>query len=154
MYYNNILVQYIIWSWGCIVFLGWCSGFLKRGKSLVLWWNILWARLPLREADPFQNGWIFGKSSKGGGGSFSIQKFMLQILGTLNKAFWAWNLYKRVISDYVFSTIVLILTDTIWPMPPCINATISIIKICIIIFQKWGGSQRLFGIFPKIHPFW
>ena len=29
---------------------------------------------------------IFRKSSKGGG-SFSIQKFMLQILGTLNRAF-------------------------------------------------------------------
>ena len=42
----------------------------------------------------------FRKSSKGGGGSFSIQKFMLQILGTINKAFWAWNWYKRVVSGF------------------------------------------------------
>ena len=28
-------------------------------------------------------------------------------------------------------------------------------KICNIIVRKWGrGGQRLFGIFPKIHPFW
>ena len=59
MYYNNILVQYIIWSWGCIVFLGWCSGFLKRGKSLVLWWNILWARLPLIPRSALSGGQTF-----------------------------------------------------------------------------------------------
>ena len=37
------------------------------------------------------------KSSKGGEeeGSFSIQKFMLQILVTLNRAFWSWNWYKK-----------------------------------------------------------
>ena len=34
------------------------------------------------------------------GGSFSIQKFMLQILRTLNGAFWAWNWYKIVISEF------------------------------------------------------
>ena len=34
-------------------------------------------------------------------------------------------------------------------MPPCRNATISIIKKFSIIFQKWGGGgQRPFGIFP------
>ena len=42
----------------------------------------------------------FWKSSKGEGESFSIQKFMLQILGTLNRAFWAWNWSKRVISGF------------------------------------------------------
>ena len=30
-----------------------------------------------------------------GRGSFSIQKFILQILGTLNRAFSAWNWYKK-----------------------------------------------------------
>ena len=42
----------------------------------------------LREGSGYQIGWIVGKVSKGGG-SFSIRKFMLQILGTLNRAFWA-----------------------------------------------------------------
>ena len=37
-----------------------------------------WYEPQLREADPFQNGWFFGKVPKGGV-SFSIQKFMLQI---------------------------------------------------------------------------
>ena len=27
-------------------------------------------------------------------------------------------------------------------MPPCVNATISIKKICNIIFQKWGGGVK------------
>ena len=27
-------------------------------------------------------------------------------------------------------------------------------KNCNMIFRKWGGDQRPFGIFPKIHPFW
>ena len=39
----------------------------------------------------------FWKSLKRGGGSFSIQKFILQILGTLKRAFWSWNWYKIVI---------------------------------------------------------
>ena len=25
---------------------------------------------------------------------------------------------------------------------------------CNMIFRKWGGGQRPFGTFPKIHPFW
>ena len=36
----------------------------------------------------------FSEKFQRGGGGFSIQKFMLQILGTLNRAFWAWNWYK------------------------------------------------------------
>ena len=28
------------------------------------------------------------------------------------------------------------------------------LKICYIIFRKWGRSQRPFGAFPKIHQFW
>ena len=46
----------------------------------------------VREGARYQIEWIFGKVPKGEGGgkSFSIQKFMLQILGTLNRAFWAW----------------------------------------------------------------
>ena len=36
---------------------------------------------------PLPNRMNFLKSVKGGGGSFSIQKFMLQILGPLNRAF-------------------------------------------------------------------
>jgi len=40
-------------------------------------------KLNLREGWLFLIGWIFGKVP------FSIQKFMLQILGTLNRAFGA-----------------------------------------------------------------
>ena len=36
----------------------------------------------------------------GRGGSFSIQKYLLQILGTLNRALWAWN-WKEYF-DFVF----------------------------------------------------
>ena len=43
--------------------------------------------------------WYFRYIGKGGG-SFSIEKFMFQILGTLNRALWAWNWYKRVISGF------------------------------------------------------
>ena len=45
----------------------------------------------LREESRYQIVWIFGKVPKGERGSFSIQKSILQILGTLNRAFWAWN---------------------------------------------------------------
>ena len=62
---------------------------LKHRKFLLL------PKLNLREGSRYQIRWIFGKVPKGGGGSFSIQKFMLQILGTLNRAFWAWNWYKK-----------------------------------------------------------
>ena len=44
---------------------------------------------------------ILEKFQRGrGGGSFSIQKIMLKILGTSNKAFWAWNWYKRANSGF------------------------------------------------------
>ena len=49
----------------------------------------------LWEGPGFQIGWIFRKVSRGG--SFSIQKFLLQILGTLISAFWPWNWHKIVI---------------------------------------------------------
>ena len=40
---------------------------------------------PLRDGWPYQNGWIFGKIPKrGGGGSFPIQKFILQIFAIIN----------------------------------------------------------------------
>ena len=49
-------------------------------------------RQTLREGGRYQLGWIFRKVPKGGMGLFSIQKFMLQILGALNMAFLeAWD---------------------------------------------------------------
>ena len=46
---------------------------------------------------------IFWKNTKeGGGGSLSIQKFILQIFGTLNRAFGSWNCRKFQGSGYVF----------------------------------------------------
>ena len=43
----------------------------------------------IKEGFGNQIGWIFGKVLKGGRGSFSIKIFMLQILGTLHRAFWS-----------------------------------------------------------------
>ena len=34
------------------------------------------------------------------GGHFQSRKFILQILGTLNRVIWAWNWYKRAISGF------------------------------------------------------
>ena len=42
----------------------------------------------------------FSEKRQRGGGSFSIQKFILQILGTLISTFWSWNWYKIVISGF------------------------------------------------------
>ena len=56
--------------------------------------------LLIREGGRYQIRWIFEKVPKRGRWSFSIQKSMLQILGTLNRAFWAWNWYKRVTSGF------------------------------------------------------
>ena len=71
-------------------------------------WNL--CLCPSKGRVRLSNRTNFRKSAKGGVGSFSIQKFILQILGTLNRFFWAWNWYKRVISGLrvgFFSTIVL-----------------------------------------------
>ena len=46
--------------------------------------------MTLREACPYQNGWIFGKVPKGGR-SFPIQKFLLQILDFWTGFFWHKN---------------------------------------------------------------
>ena len=127
----------------------------------------------------------FGKVPRGavgGGGGFSIQKIMLQILGTLNRAFWAWNWYKRVISGFrvcFFNNCFQKNQNKthfeegpqngphIWKScacichylalaPPCIYSTISIIKKLQHNFSKMsgGGGRGSFGIFPKIHPIW
>ena len=109
----------------------------------------------LREGSCYQIGRVFGKVPKGGE-SFSIQKIMLQILGTLNRAFCAWNWCKK--SEFrvqgMFLTIVSRKVKTrhtlkkvcacisyyLALIPPCIYSTTSIIKICNIIFWKWGGG--------------
>ena len=59
-------------------------------------YDVFIKKIPLiRDRSHYQIGWIFGKAPKGGRGPFSIQKFILQILGTLNRPFWAWNWYKN-----------------------------------------------------------
>ena len=106
----------------------------------------------------------FSEKFQGGGGAVIFNpKFMLQILRTLNRAFWAWNCYKRVTSGSRVCFFQQLSTPTPHPskwslsleimrncscisyylafIPPYIYATISIIKNCNIIF-------------PKIHPIW
>ena len=52
----------------------------------------------LREESGYQIGWFFGKVPKGEGGSFSIKKIILQILGTLKRAFWSENCnWKKIV---------------------------------------------------------
>ena len=57
--------------------------------------------LSLRDAFPFQNGWIFGKVPKGGGVIFN-PKIYIAKFGPLSRAIWPWNWYKGVFSGYVF----------------------------------------------------
>ena len=111
----------------------------------------------LREGSGLQIGWIFGKKPKVGG-SFSIQKFILHILGAFNSAFWAWNWFKRVISGFRVSFFNNCIeknqnqthfgegtSESLYYLaliPIGIYATISIQKICNIIFRKWGGGSK------------
>ena len=48
-------------------------------------------QLQLNIKSSLQLVFIILEKCKGGWGSFSIQKYILQILGTLKRAFWAWN---------------------------------------------------------------
>ena len=116
---------------------------------------------------PLPNRMNFWKSSRGAG-SFSIQKFMLQILETLNRTFLSWIWYQIVISEFqgfmFFSTIVLRKIKTrhtlkkacacisyyLALIPPCKYATISIKKFATYFFQKWGlGIKGRLEFFQK-----
>ena len=76
----------------------------------------------------------FWKSAKGGGGGVIFNpKIYIADFGNFKQGFLSMKLIKRiVISGFrvCFSTIVLMLThiNSIWLMPPCINAIISIKK--------------------------
>ena len=59
----------------------------------------------LRDAFPFQNGWIFGKVPKGGGMVIFNPKIYIAKFGPLSRAIWPWNWYKGVFSGYVFQQI-------------------------------------------------
>ena len=55
----------------------------------------------VRDLPSLLHGWFATLGQQDALGLFiSIQKFILQILGTLNRAFWAWNWYKRLISGF------------------------------------------------------
>ena len=93
---------------------------LKHRKFLLL------PKLNLREGFRYQIGWIFGKVPKGGGVIFN-PKLYIADFGKFKQGFLSMKLKKRrVISGFrvcFFQQLYwykLILTDTIWPMPPCI----------------------------------
>ena len=108
--------------------------------------------IKLRDAWHIQNGWLNGG---GGGGVIFNPKNYIADFGPLNRAFWAWNLYKKSkfrVQGMFFSTIVLRKIKTrhtlkkayacisycLALIPPCIYATISIIKKnCLEFFQKF-----------------
>ena len=70
---------------------------------------------------------IFQKISRGG--HFQA-KIYIADFGPLNRTFWAWNWYKTF------------------------NCFAANKKKWDMIFRRGGGSQRPFGTFPKIYPFW
>ena len=62
----------------------------KKFNKLPHAWNTCMNHLGKGGADKLDE--FLEKFQRAGGrAAFSIQKFMLQILGTLNRAFWAWN---------------------------------------------------------------
>ena len=71
--------------------------------------NILTTKICKREGSGSQIGWIFRKSAKGGEVIFD-PKIYIADFGNLNRAFWSWNWYKIVISEfrYVFKALVVI----------------------------------------------
>ena len=111
------------------------------------------------------------KSSKGGGVIFN-PKIYIADFGPLNRAFSAWKWYKMVFLGYVFNqfngnTMLNCCTTCIsWEIgsyntqqSPHIKWTYALLlqfcrEIRNMIFRKWGGGQRPFRTFPKIHPFW
>ena len=90
--------------------------------------------LLLRDGSRYQIGWIF--SSKGRGGSHFQSKNLYCRFWELNRAFWAWNWHKRVISWF---------------------------RVCFSQQLYWEKSKHAlkkallnppFGAFLKINLFW
>ena len=50
------------------------------------------SKLRVREGSCYQSGWIFGKVPKGGGVIFNLKNYVADFG---NRAFWAWNWYKK-----------------------------------------------------------
>ena len=119
----------------------------------------------------------FSEKCQRGVWAFSIQKFMLQIMGTLieqgfsikklltNSNFRVKGMFFQQFSErfqtavdphpapqngpYLWKSCACILYY-LAIIPPRIYATIFIIKICNKIFRKWGGGDRRpFGIFSE-----
>ena len=80
----------------------------------------------------------FLEKGQRGEGSFSIQKFILQILGTLNRAVWLWNWYKIIISG---------LRVCMFKLSYCITI-VSRLDICPSVTVMTGGLVK----FCKFHP--
>ena len=109
----------------------------------------------------------FWKSSKRGGGSFPIQKFLLQILDFWTGFFWHKNDTKGVFSGYVSKNLQHNFPKMRRGGGQSRLGTFQKYTTCMVfkavqLFKKsatWfseneGGGQRPFGTFPKIHPFW
>ena len=89
----------------------------------------------------------FWKSAKGGGGSFSIQKFIFQILGTLNRVFFSMKLIQKInfgVQGMFFQQLYCITLisgnlvhafHTIWPF-------------CLLAYMQPYPLQKI-AIFPK-----
>ena len=71
----------------------------------------VYLKAPLRDAFPFQNGWIFGKVPKGGGGHFQSKNLYCKIW-TFKQGYLTMKLIQRGLFRLCFSTIVLIKIKT------------------------------------------
>ena len=114
------------------------NSFFTRGSG-----NLTKGRVAIKKTDEFSEKFQRG----GGGGSFPIQKFILQIFAIING------------SSVMYSGKI---AHILWPPPSFSENHIAefmtkvpfiMAKICNINF--WiGNDPPPFGTFPKIHPFW
>ena len=85
----------------------------------------------------------FSEKFQGGArGAFSIQKFMLQILGTLNRAFWAWNWYPLPRRMVPISGNHVPAFHAIWPSYPLAFIRPNPLKKLSHNFRKMRGGSK------------
>ena len=83
-------------------------------------------------------------SEKSGEGSFSIKKFMLQILGTLNSVFWANGRWPPPTAPQTGSYL--------WKSCACISYYLALVPLCIN--STISIMTNLQHNFPKMRAVW
>ena len=123
-----------------------------RAASLFKWTLNLNATLTFRDAFPFQNGWIFGKVPKGGGGHFQSKNLYCKIW-TFKQGYLTMKLIQRGLFRLCFSTIVLIKIKTRYifkkavRLAPSFEGFVASLKNLQYNFPKMrgGGSKAVWN---------